>query len=65
MGAGKARIQLQLCLATGMGWTGCRDVFERSLRAIIYGGTVYNSPVNGENMGTEERQEAYQEHNEL
>ena len=36
MGPGKARIQLQLCLATGMGWTGCRDVFERGLRAALY-----------------------------
>ena len=40
MGPGKARIQLQLCLATGMGWTGCRDVFERGLRAALYKDTL-------------------------
>ncbi|WVR06111.1 hypothetical protein IAU60_003141 [Kwoniella sp. DSM 27419] len=36
MQAGKARIQLQLCLAVGMGWEGCRDVFEKDMRAAIY-----------------------------
>ncbi|OCF54360.1 hypothetical protein L486_08274 [Kwoniella mangroviensis CBS 10435] len=36
MQAGKARIQLQLCLATGMGWEGCRDVFEKDMREVIY-----------------------------
>ena len=36
MGPGKARIQLQLCLATGMEWAGCRDVFERGLHSAIY-----------------------------
>lgn len=36
MGAGKSRIQLQLCLATGMGWEGCRQVFEHDMREAIY-----------------------------
>ncbi|WVQ61901.1 uncharacterized protein L199_000034 [Kwoniella botswanensis] len=36
MQAGKARIQLQLCLATGMGWEGCRNVFEKDMREVIY-----------------------------
>ncbi|WVQ82532.1 hypothetical protein IAT38_004661 [Cryptococcus sp. DSM 104549] len=36
MQAGKARVQLQLCLATGMGWEGCRDVFEKDMRAAVY-----------------------------
>ncbi|KAK1922514.1 Asparaginase/glutaminase [Papiliotrema laurentii] len=34
--AGKARIQLQLCLATGMGWEGCRTVFEQDIREAVY-----------------------------
>jgi len=36
MVAGKARIQLQLCLATGMGWDGCQEVFEKETREAIY-----------------------------
>ena len=36
MQAGKSRIQLQLCLAVGMGWEGCRQMFEQDMRAAVY-----------------------------
>ena len=36
MQAGKSRIQLQLCLAVGMDFEGCRQMFEQDMRMAVY-----------------------------